>query len=79
MDTGVLIFAIVLFRLFLFLVKSHLQRGSFLLIVVLLTIIASALPLALFKMGVLEESGVNILIAGFVFFYFPFVMGRMNK
>lgn len=81
MDTVILVFSIVLFRLFLFVVgKKTLQNSrNLLLFIVFLTVVACSLPLVLLKKEVLESSAINVLIAGVSFFYFPFVVGRMSK
>ena len=81
MDTTILITAIILFRYFLFLIGDHIhQVGKYAwLLIILSTIVFCALPLALIKKEIIESSVINILIAGFSFFYFPFVAARIPE
>jgi hypothetical protein len=81
MDTLILIFSVVLFRFFLYAVKSYTQGNgkNVLLAIMILTIFICALPLILIKKGVLEDGDINVLIAGITLFYFPFIVGRMSK
>lgn len=81
MDTVMLVFTVVLFRLFLFSVRNMIREnsGNLFLFVLFLTILVCALPMALIEKEVLDNSVINVLIGGFSFFYFPFVVGKMSS
>jgi len=80
MDTVLLVVGAVLYRLFLLsLERLYLKGIDWVWLVIVFSLPLVGIPLILIKEGVLDGSAINICMAGFLFFYFPFVLGRINK
>ena len=81
MDTLILVTIVVIARYFLYLMREPVDQDSKFawIVVILVTMVLCASPLILIKKEIIENSVINLLVAGFSFFYFPFVVGRMNQ
>ena len=81
MDTLILIASIFCFRYLLFVMNKYLNKGGNWVwgAIIVTAIIGGVIPLILLKENILENTVVNILISGFLFFFIPFVVGRMSK
>lgn len=81
METIIFVICLISYRYLLFFVKKSLNRyGNWLWgFAIITTMIVCAIPIILLKKDIISSSVINILIAGFSFFYLPFVLGRMSK
>lgn len=78
MESILLFMSFVLFRIIIHCVKSYAVPRFRLawVFLMLATMIFCAFPLILINKGVVENSPINIILAGLSLFYFPIVVGR---
>ena len=81
MDTLILIASIFCFRYLLFVMNKYLNKGGNWVwgAIIVTAIIGGVIPLILLKENILENTVVNILISGFLFFLFLLLLAECQK
>lgn len=71
---------IILFRLFMGVLSSYLDRGAFFWCAFfVIGVVGGMVPLVLMKNGYFDNSVFNVLVSAIAPFYFAFEIGRLSK